>query len=58
MDTLAIMANESKKYKILYAIKITDTTEYYVRLDPGTFAMRSESYTTRPKTRMKCKGVE
>ena len=39
---------ESKKYKTLLAIKITDTTEQCVRLEPGTFAMPSESRTTTP----------
>ena len=39
-------------------IKITDTTEYCVRLEPGTFAMRSESHTTRQQARMQSKGFE
>ena len=42
----------------MIAIKITDTTEYYVRVEPVTFAMRSERHTTTPTARMKSKGVE
>ena len=40
------------------AIKITYTTEYCVRLEPGTFAIRSERHTTTPTDRMKSQGVE
>ena len=43
---------ESKKYKTMIAIKITVTTEYYVRLEPGTFAMQSERHTSTPTDRM------
>ena len=48
----------AKKYKTMIAIKITDTIEYCVRLEPGTFAMRSERHTTTPTDRMKSPGVE
>ena len=46
---------ESKKYKTMIAI--TDTTEYCVRLEPGTFAMRSKRHTTTPTDRIKSQGV-
>ena len=36
----------------MIAIKITDTTEYCLRLEPGTFAMPSENHTTTPTARM------
>ena len=49
---------ESKKYKTMIAIKITDTTEYSVRVEPGTFAMQSERHTTTPPDRMRSQGVE
>ena len=49
---------ESKTYKTMIAIKITDTTEYRVRLEPGIFAMRSERHTTTPTDRIKSQGVE
>ena len=49
---------ESKKYKTMIAIKITDTTEYCVRLEPGKFALRSERHTTTSTARMMSKGVE
>ena len=58
MDILAIAWKESKKFKTMIAIKITDTTECCVRLEPETFAMRSERYTTTPTDRMKSQGVE
>ena len=59
MDILAIawkrrqkvQNNDSKK-------KITDTTEYWVGLEPGTFVIRSERHTTTPTDRMKSQGVE
>ena len=35
--------------------KITDTTEYCVRLEPVMFAMRSERHTTTPTARMRAK---
>ena len=53
MDILAIAWKREQKYKTMIAIKITDTTEYCVRLEPGTFAMRSERHTTTPTDRMK-----
>ena len=37
----------------MIAIKITDNTEYCVRLEPATFAMRSERHTITPTDRMK-----
>ena len=37
---------------------ITETTEYCLRLEPGTFAMRSERHTSTPTARMKSKDVE
>ena len=46
---------ESTKYKTMTAIKITDTTEYCLRLEPGTFAIQSESHTTTPTARMRAK---
>ena len=49
---------ERKKYKTMIAIKITDTTGYCVRPEPGTFAMRSERHTSTPTDRMKSQGVE
>ena len=49
----SLREKESKKYKTMIAIKITDTTEYCVRLEPGTFTMRSERHTTTPRDRMK-----
>ena len=59
MDILAIMGKREQKVQITVSNKIiTDTTEYSVRLEPGTFAMRSESHTTRPKSHTKSKGVE
>ena len=44
-------------YKTLWAIEITNTTEYRVGVEPGTFAMPSESLTTTQTARMKSKGV-
>ena len=60
MDILAIALKKSKKYKTMIVIKITDTTEYCVRLEPGTFVIRSERHTTTPTLtdRMKSQGVE
>ena len=55
---LPLREKESKKYKTMIAIKITDTTEYCVRFEPATFAMRSERHTPTPTARMKSKGVE
>ena len=49
------MKKESKKYKTMIAIKITDTTEYCLRLEPSTFAIPSESQTTTPTARMGAK---
>ena len=49
---------ESKKYKTMIAIKITDTTEYCVRLEPGICAMRSKRHTSTPTDRMNSQGVE
>ena len=49
---------ESKKYKTMIVIKITDTTEYCVRLEPETFVIRSERHTTTPTDRMKSQGFE
>ena len=37
---------------------MTDATEYCVRLEPVTFAIRSERHTSTPTARMKSKGVE
>ena len=42
----------------MIAIKITDTTEYCVRIEPGTFDMRSERHTTTPTDRMNSQGIE
>ena len=42
-----------QKVQTMIAIKITDTTEYYVRLEPATFAMLSERHTITPTDRMK-----
>ena len=58
MDILAIAWKREKKVQTMTAIKITDTTEYCVRLEPATFAMRSERHTTTPTDRMKNQGVE
>ena len=43
MDILAIVWKESKKYKTMIAIKIADSTEYCLRLEPRSHAKR-ETY--------------
>ena len=55
---LPLREKESKKYKTMIAIKRTDTTEYCVRLEPGTFAVQSEKHTTTPTDSMMSQGVE
>ena len=37
---------------------ITDTKEHCVRLEPGTFVIRSERHTITPTDRMKSQGIE
>ena len=57
MDIIAIVWDREQKVQNNDSKeKITDTTEYCVRLDPGTFAMRSERNTTRPTacTKQRC----
>ena len=49
---------ESKKYKTMSAIKIPDTTEWRVRLEPEKYAIRSERHTTTPTACTKSKGDE
>ena len=58
MDILAIAWKREQKVQNNDSNKNTDTTEYCVRLEPGTFAMRSERHTTTPTDRMKSQGVE
>ena len=58
MDILAIAWKKRAKSTNKDSNKITDTTEYCVRPEPATFAMRSERYTTTPTDRMKTQGVE
>ena len=53
MDILAIAWKREQKVQTMIAIKITDTTEYCVRLEQATFAMRSERHTITPTDRMK-----
>ena len=53
MDILAIAWKREQKVQTMIAIKITDATKYCVRLEPATFAMRSERHTTTPTDRMK-----
>ena len=59
MDKLATVGKREQEVQNTVSNKnITDTTEYNVRLEPGKFAMRSKSHTTRPHARMQSKGVE
>ena len=59
MDVLAIVGKREKKVQNTVSNKKTpDTTEYCMRLEPGTFAMRSLSHTTRPQACVQRNGVE
>ena len=58
MDILAIAWKRAQKVQNNNSNKITDTKEYCMRLEPGTFAMRSERHTTTLTDRMKSQGVE
>ena len=51
---------ESKKYTTMLtsAIKIPNTTEWHVRLEPEKYAIRSERHTTTPTACTKSKGGE
>ena len=53
MDILAIAWKREQKVQTMIAIKITDTIEYSVRLEPAIFAMRSERHTITPTDRTK-----
>ena len=52
------MGKREQKIQNTESIKKNYTTKCYVRLEPGTFAARDESDTSRPKSRMKSEGVE
>ena len=58
MDILANAWKREQKVQNNDSNKNNYTTEYWVRLEPGTFAMRSERHTTTPTDRMKSQGVE
>ena len=59
MDILAIVWKREQKVQNHYNHKkITDTTEYCVRLEPFMLALRSERHTSTPTARMMSKGVE
>ena len=49
---------DSKKVQNTVAKKTPDSAKYYVRLEPGTFGMWSENYTSRPKSHMESEGVK
>ena len=53
-----ILAFAWKKEQTVQKKIATDTADNCVRLEPGTFAMRSERHTTTPTARMKSQGVE
>ena len=53
MDILAIAWKREQTVQNNDSNKITDTTEYCVRLEPGTFSAQSERNTTTPTDRMK-----